>query len=129
MINETTQAGILVVLGLAAGIAVDADTAQALTSIPVDGTTLTGGGVGVAVTLIARGFFKRLDDAIKTLKTIANHWIAHTQRTENLHRVALRLAGDDLAVPSESMDADTAPIEIDERALDESGEILIRRRA
>jgi len=114
MINETTQATILCVLGLAGGIYVDADTAQALNSIPIDGTTVTGGGVGLAVALISRGLFKRIDDLIGMLRQAANAWNAHVQRTENIHRAVLAEIRERPGAPSPIDDPDTAPISISE---------------
>lgn len=86
MISETTGAATLTLLALAAGVMVDGSGI----SVPVDGMTITGGGVGFAIILVVRGAFKRLDDLIDTFKEIAGHWIEHIKRIEDLHRTATK---------------------------------------
>lgn len=113
MLSESTSAAAVALIAIGFGVAVDAGSVPA--TVPIDGTTVTGGGVGVALAIISRGAFKRIDEVITIAKAIANSWSAHIQRTENIHRVLTRMhleAG--TPIPSDSMDADTAPIEIDQ---------------
>ena len=111
MISETTQGIVITTLAIVGGVFVDADTAREITSLPVDGTTITGGGVGLAVMLVSKGLFKRIDTLIATFKAIANHWAEHNQRIANLHAIALQHHH---AIPKEvATDSTTAPIELD----------------
>jgi hypothetical protein len=120
MISESTQAAIILGIAVIGGIAVDAPT---LDQIVIDGTTLTAGGGGLAFALVARGLFKRMDEVLRMFRTIANGWLAHLQRVENLHRVALRDELQRPGVPEYADPGASTPLEIDLHTLEESQRI------
>jgi len=107
VINEASQAGVFTLAAIALAVGVD------VSQIPdVDGSTVAGGGAALAIMWVARGAFRRVDDLIETFKTIAEKWIEHTQRIENLHGLSLRRDVESVAIPSDSMETNTAPIPI-----------------
>ena len=76
----------------------------------VDPTTVAGGGIGVAILWASRNAMLRVDASIALVRDAVDTWTAHLQRTENIHRVALRLHfQDEPGAPSQSMRDDVTP--------------------
>jgi hypothetical protein len=109
MINDTVTIAATVAISWIAALVVPESLAL---DIPPE--AIGGGGIGVGVVVLARGMFRRFDELIRVAKIAVNSEVSHKKRIENLHRISMRNAIENAAIPSESFEDVSRPIVVDD---------------